>query len=476
MCWAAPRAAAAEHPLAQVGQAAVNVAHAREDVLTRTDRPRLYLQSSVFARGTGANPDGSFDGGADGLGLERTNWAAGVQVVFPNLFDFAGLRARRAAAGALTRVESARYDETILTITGQQRVAGRLVDGHGLAGQRGLVQAGAAAEQPAVQRHPLARRHAHPRADRHLRRRDGGPASVLALDLRGLRRQLRQRADRIAGAGQAEALHHLGQAEQPHHHRRLGPLAEHDGADHRQAHQQVDVERHALERDPALAQRRQAAEQHGRHRQRDHQRTGFIEAGEGQRLRRDRGHARQRHAPAQAGRDRRRRCGWRGGSVDGLGAHPGGRDRGAQRGVVGQAVMDIEQPVDQVELQGDHAVLALQLLAQQAFLGRAIHAGDEVALPRRPGQGLGRDPRRALDGHVAVVVVMPVLIAVVVAVAMRVRGSVTVSVTAVLTELAGGRGRRRVTAAAAAGSRRGLGRGGTVIVFLMCHGGGLDSL
>ena len=76
-----------------------------------TDRPRLYLQSSVFARGSGADPDGSLDGGADGLGLERANWAAGVQVVFPNLFDFASLRARRAASAASTRAESARYDE-----------------------------------------------------------------------------------------------------------------------------------------------------------------------------------------------------------------------------------------------------------------------------------------------------------------------------------------------------------------------------
>ena len=68
-------------------------------MLAHTDRPRLYLQSSVFARGSGANPDGALDGGADGLGLERANWAAGVQVVFPNLFDFASLRARRARRG-----------------------------------------------------------------------------------------------------------------------------------------------------------------------------------------------------------------------------------------------------------------------------------------------------------------------------------------------------------------------------------------
>lgn len=112
-----------QHPLLRSGQAAVDLARAKESVLDSTFRPRVYLQSSVFARGTGANPDGTFDGGVDGLGLERANWATGVQVVFPNLFDFASLRARRAAAGATTRAEGARYDEAALTVSAQRRIA-----------------------------------------------------------------------------------------------------------------------------------------------------------------------------------------------------------------------------------------------------------------------------------------------------------------------------------------------------------------
>lgn len=135
---------AAEHPLAQAGQAAVDVAHAREDVLTKTDRPRLYLQSSVFARGSGANPDRPFDGGADGLGLERANWAAGVQVVFPNLFDFASLHARRASAAALTRAESAHYDEAVLAITSRQHAAAAMVEAARAVAQNTPVQLSAA--------------------------------------------------------------------------------------------------------------------------------------------------------------------------------------------------------------------------------------------------------------------------------------------------------------------------------------------
>jgi outer membrane protein len=120
--------AAADHPLVQSGQAAVDLARAREEVLDRTDRPRLHLLSSVFARGSGANPDGTRPGGADGLGFDRANWAAGVQVVFPNLFDFSSLHARRAAAEAATRGERARYDEAVLTVTGQQRAADAAVE------------------------------------------------------------------------------------------------------------------------------------------------------------------------------------------------------------------------------------------------------------------------------------------------------------------------------------------------------------
>jgi outer membrane protein len=114
---------ASVHPLAQAHRASVDVARSQEDVLAHTNRPRLYLLSSVFARGSGANADGLFDGGGDGLGLERANWAAGVQVVFPNLFEFASLRARRASAAAATRAESARYDEALLIVTSEQQAA-----------------------------------------------------------------------------------------------------------------------------------------------------------------------------------------------------------------------------------------------------------------------------------------------------------------------------------------------------------------
>ena len=115
------------HPLTQMHQAAVEAARAQETVLSRTDLPRLYLQSSLFARGSGANPNGQLDGGLGGLGLDRANWAAGIQLVFPNAFDFTSLRARKAAAAASTRSETALLDEAVLTVTSQRQTAAAMV-------------------------------------------------------------------------------------------------------------------------------------------------------------------------------------------------------------------------------------------------------------------------------------------------------------------------------------------------------------
>jgi len=122
-----PTAPTTTHPLAQFRQAAVDVAQAQEHILSRTDLPHVYFQSSVFARGSGANANGQLDGGFSGLGLDRANWAAGVQVVFPNAFDYTSLRARKAAAAASARAESALYDEALLTVTSQQQEAAAMV-------------------------------------------------------------------------------------------------------------------------------------------------------------------------------------------------------------------------------------------------------------------------------------------------------------------------------------------------------------
>jgi outer membrane protein TolC len=141
--------APAAHPLLQVHQTAIDAARAEVDVLARTDRPRLFVQSSVFARGSGANPSGPFAGGTDGLGFERANWAAGVQIQFPNVFDFASLGARRASAAASERAESALYDEALLSVSSQRQVAEMLVQAARAVAENTPVQRSAASQSEA---------------------------------------------------------------------------------------------------------------------------------------------------------------------------------------------------------------------------------------------------------------------------------------------------------------------------------------
>jgi outer membrane protein len=119
----------ASHPLATVRQAAVAQARDSEAILARTDLPRIYLQSSLFARGSGASPNGTLDGGWAGLKLDRANWAVGVQVVLPNVFDLSALGARKAAAAAVERADTAAYEEALLAITSEQRAAAAMVQG-----------------------------------------------------------------------------------------------------------------------------------------------------------------------------------------------------------------------------------------------------------------------------------------------------------------------------------------------------------
>jgi outer membrane protein TolC len=122
------QAPASAHPLARLRQAVFDEAQAQQTILLRTDRPRIFLQGSISSRGTGADPSGTLDGSLSGLGLDRVNWAAGVQVQFPNVFDFSSLRARRTAAEATARAEQARYDEALLAVEGQQAIAAATVE------------------------------------------------------------------------------------------------------------------------------------------------------------------------------------------------------------------------------------------------------------------------------------------------------------------------------------------------------------
>jgi outer membrane protein TolC len=97
------------HPLVQVGAAERDAAQARRDAAASAYRPKVDVLASIYARGTGALLDGTFEGGSAGLWPKTTNWALGVAVRFP-LLD---LLTRQATAmeGYRTQAAEARYQD-----------------------------------------------------------------------------------------------------------------------------------------------------------------------------------------------------------------------------------------------------------------------------------------------------------------------------------------------------------------------------
>jgi len=118
----------ASHPFATAEQARVDLIREQEHILDRSYYPRFYFQSTIYGRGSGANTDGTTQTGLNGLGLERSNWAAGFTVTFP-AFDIFSIRAQKQIAAANERAERARYDQTLDDLTGQLRQAQASLEG-----------------------------------------------------------------------------------------------------------------------------------------------------------------------------------------------------------------------------------------------------------------------------------------------------------------------------------------------------------
>lgn len=116
------------HPLAGAQQARVQELRSQVRLLDRTYYPKFNLQSALYGRGSGANTDGTFQGGTNGLGIDRSNWAVGLTVTFP-LLDIFSIRVRKDIQLANERAEAARYDQTIQDLTGQLKKAQASLEG-----------------------------------------------------------------------------------------------------------------------------------------------------------------------------------------------------------------------------------------------------------------------------------------------------------------------------------------------------------
>jgi outer membrane protein len=109
----------ANNPIAREALAAINESEARLRALDRSYFPRLSLQGTSYARGTGALPDGQILGGVNGLGPNIQNWAAGFTVNFP-VFDIAAIRARKSAESARLDAERGRRDQALVDLASRR--------------------------------------------------------------------------------------------------------------------------------------------------------------------------------------------------------------------------------------------------------------------------------------------------------------------------------------------------------------------
>lgn len=115
--------ATSAHPLAEENAAMVRQAQAQEQILARTDYPRLYLQAEALGRGSEIPNNGSIIGNANGLEPARGNWIAGVTVIFPDVFVLKALSAEKKRAQAEERSQEARRDQTLQDLAGQTQAA-----------------------------------------------------------------------------------------------------------------------------------------------------------------------------------------------------------------------------------------------------------------------------------------------------------------------------------------------------------------
>ena len=113
------------HPAAKADEARLASVRAIERGLDRAYYPTIAFQSAFFGRGTGAEVPGLPSSG-NGVWPNVPNWAIGAQVKFP-AFDVFTINARKRVEAQNELAETARYEQTIQSLTTQERKAQALL-------------------------------------------------------------------------------------------------------------------------------------------------------------------------------------------------------------------------------------------------------------------------------------------------------------------------------------------------------------
>jgi outer membrane protein len=124
----APALNTAANPVSVEQNAVVDQLRAQLKILERSYFPRFSLQGAAYARGSGAEVNGTNLGGVNGLGPTTQDVAVGFTVTFP-VMDKASIRAREAAQSATIRAETARYQQIATDLTARWNAAIAVLDG-----------------------------------------------------------------------------------------------------------------------------------------------------------------------------------------------------------------------------------------------------------------------------------------------------------------------------------------------------------
>ena len=112
----------AANPLSLEQNAVVEQLRAQLRVLERSYFPRFYLQGAAYARGTGAEVNGTNLGGLNGLAPTTQDYALGFTVTFP-VMDRTSIQAREVGQSAAIRAETARYQQIATDLKARFNVA-----------------------------------------------------------------------------------------------------------------------------------------------------------------------------------------------------------------------------------------------------------------------------------------------------------------------------------------------------------------
>jgi outer membrane protein len=112
----------AANPLSVEQNSVVEQLRTQLRFLERSYFPRFYLQGAAYARGTGAEVNGTNLGGLNGLAPTTQDYALGLTVTFP-VMDRASIQAREVGQSATIRAETARYQQIATDLKARWNVA-----------------------------------------------------------------------------------------------------------------------------------------------------------------------------------------------------------------------------------------------------------------------------------------------------------------------------------------------------------------